>query len=416
MSARRRSADVVIVGAGITGSILAALLANQGLRVAVLEQRHQRPRGGSFAGVVMQRDLDTLGIGHPPADLLHPLETLTRFDLENSDAPVTEEVAGAFSIQHDDLLAWLRSRALDGGIRFERAATVTSLRWKDGAVAGVTVHDEAQWDASVVVIADESDPRLAEEPGMRPDWNPSQLIHIAKQRFDTPIGMRPADHPFSVAAVYTGRATWGRAGFGTLIACGGPSTLTGAMLLEDEMASGRHIGEFLDEVRRHPRIASAIEAIDPSAEVTEVIPIGGIVDPCRLTGDGVLVLGDMIGLTHPVNRDGLSANADVTKLAARTIIEAGRSGDYSSIALARFDERVRELVVDPLRRQALAASLPADVAWALSTRCPPLAGIAHGWSEEESSPTDRRGASQRPVSLRRRMAEIGHRVRHRTRP
>ncbi|MDQ3542079.1 MAG: hypothetical protein M3440_15485 [Chloroflexota bacterium] len=430
MSGDRRSADVVIAGAGITGWILAALLANQNLSVVVLEQRYQRPRDGSFAGVVTDSDFDALGLGRPPAARLQPLESVVDINLDTRGVPSTQEVSGTFAVRHHDLLTWLQTRALHSGVIFERAATVTELRWHGGAVAGVVAGaDATEWNARVVVLADESDPRLAEEPGLRPDWSPAQLMHTARQRFEGThplsdyatvheqrhhdrVDAGPGRNVPEFAAVFSGRTTWGQAGFGTLVPCGNTSTLTVAMLLEDEMTSTRHIKEFMNEVLAHPAIAPAIESLAPAAFVTEVIPIGGTAHPHRFSGDGVLVLGDVVGLTHPLNRDGLSSNVDVAKVAAETIVDSGRTGDFSSIALSRYDERVRELVIEPLRSCAEAESLPADVAWSVSTRFLPLTAVAHAYHVADSVEARLHRAGQRPVSLRKRLTGLGQRIRH----
>lgn len=413
MNAKGRSADVVIVGAGLSGSMLAASLAKQDLTVAVLEQGYQRPRDSRFAGIVTSADFDVLGLGQPPSELLQSLERVAEFTLQDGVAPPAQDVSGAFAVRHDDLLMWLRSVARDGGVEFERAATVAEWRWKDGAVAGVVAGaDGTRWDASVVVLADESDPRLAEELGLRPDWPPTQLMHIAKQRFEQQDDIHAASAEGLVVSVFSGRTTWGQAGFGTLIPWKTTLTLAVAMRLEDEMTSSRHISEFMDEVRLHPAVAPAIESLDPGAVVTEVVPIGGVAHPHRLLGDGVLILGDVVGLTHPLNRDGLSTNVDVVKLAAETILDAGRARDFSSITLSRFDERVRELVIDPLRRRAEAASLSADVAWPVTTRFQPLAGLVRAYRVVGSDDARQRAVGQRPVSLRKRLKGLGQRIRH----
>ncbi|CAA9549574.1 MAG: hypothetical protein AVDCRST_MAG43-937 [uncultured Thermomicrobiales bacterium] len=421
MTAQQRSADVVIVGAGISGSLLAALLADQDLAVTVLEQRYQRPRDGRFAGIVTDSDFDALGLGRPPVDDLQPLQRVTAFTFQNGVTPPGREISGAYAIRHDDLLTWLRSIARDGGIILEQAATVMEWRWQDGAVAGVvTEPDATQWDARVVVLADESDPRLAEEPGLRPDWPPTQLMHIAKQHFEQRIEQhieqredrRPTLDEARVGRFFSSRTTLEQTGFGMLIPWKTTSTLAVVMRLEDEMTSSRHISEFVDEVRLHPAIAPAIDSLDPGAFVTEVVPIGGVAHPPRLSGDGVLILSDAVGLTHPLNRDGLSANVDVVKVAAATILDAGRAGDFSSISLSRFDERVRALVIDPLRHRAETASLPVDSAWPVTTRFQPLADLGHAYRAVDSDDARRRAVGQRPVSLRKRLEGLGRRIRH----
>lgn len=417
MSEQRCSADVMIAGAGISGWMLAALLANQDLSVVVLEQQYQQPRNGSFAGIVTDADFDALRLGRPPVDRLLPLRTVREFELQDNAAAAQRNVSGAFTIRHDDLLAWLRSIAVDGGVRIEPDTTVTDFQWSGGAVSGIVAGPlRPSWTAGVVVLADESDPRLAEVPGLRPDWPPAQLMHIAKQRFghhfDPLQDARSESGKAPFTAVFSGMTGWEQAGFGTLIAGEGSVTLGVAMLLEDEMTSARHIREFMDEVRMHPAIAPAIEMLEPMAFVTEVIPIGGVADPPRMTGDGVLAIGDIAGLTHPLNRDGLSANVDVAKLAAETIADAARVRDFSSIILSRLDDRVREHVVGPVRGRARAASLKTDQAWLVSSRFEPFANLGRDAHHLAAGRFKVSRIRQPPVSLRNRLKGLGQRVRH----
>lgn len=416
MTNQRRSADVVIVGAGISGWMLAALLADADLSIVVLEQHYQRPRDGSFAGVVTRSDLDALGLGLPPVDWLEPLQRVVGFGLQDTIVLPIDEVPDAFTVRHDGLLGWLREVAVDHGAVFEAAATVTEFLWSGGAVAGVvTGPGGTQWDARVVVLADESDPRLAEEPGLRPDWPPSQLMHVAKQRFVRRAGGAAASGELEAggsAAVFSGLATWGQAGFGALIPHGDTLTLTVAMLLEDEMTSARHIQEFMAEMRAHPAIAPIIQPFESTTFVTEVVPIGGAADPHRLAGDGVLVLGDVVGLTHPLNRDGLSMNVDVARAAAETILDAARVQDFSAIVLSGFDERLREQVVGPIRRRAEALSLEPDMSWLVSSRFPPLVNIGGADRGAISGLPQVSQTGQRPVSLRKRLKGLGQRIRY----
>lgn len=412
MSERSHAADVVIVGAGISGWMLATLLAGSGLSVAVLGQRYQRSRDGSFSGVVTQPDLNALGRGRGSLDRLIPLQSASAFHLQGTLAPVQQGVSGAFALPHEALLTGLRSRVVAQGVHFDPDGTVTDFSWRGGAIGGVVLrHGEMTWDARVTVLADESDPRLAEAPGLRPESPPTQLMHIAKQRFEH-SGDMVADSALTQAvSLFSGLTSWGQEGFGIVIPGDRCETLAVAMLLEDEMTSTRHIGEFLDEVRTHPVIAFTLQGCEASAFVTEVIPIGGVIAPPRLTGDGVMALGDIAGLTHPLNRDGVSTNLDIAMLAAETILEAAKVQDFSSIALSRFDDRVRERVIGGLRREARAEALAEDRAWIVSTRFAPLAGLAqmhHAHAHGESGEIQNR---QPPVSLRHRLKGLGQRIR-----
>jgi len=412
MSGRSHAADVVIVGAGVSGWMLATLLADSGLTVTVLGQRYQRPRDGSFSGVVTQPNLDALGLARESLDRLIPLQSASAFSLQGTTDLVQRRVSGAFALPHEELLAGLQSRAIAQGVRFEPNGTVTDFSWHEGVIGGVVLGDgEMTWDAGVTVLADESDPRLAEVPELRPEWPPTQLMHVAKQRFEHSRDMDADSKSTQAIAVFSGLTSWGQEGSGIVIPGDRCVTLAVAMLLEDEMTSTRHIGEFLDEVRAHPMVDSAIRESEASAFVTEVIPIGGVIAPPRLTGDRVMAVGDIAGLTHPLNRDGLSTNLDIAMLAAETIHEAARVQDFSSIALSWFDDRVRERVIGGLRGETRARTLTDDRVWMGPTHFDPLAIMGSMHLDRAQGEPRRSQNRQPPVSLRNRLKGLGQRIR-----
>ncbi|MBA2248396.1 MAG: hypothetical protein H0W23_09710, partial [Chloroflexia bacterium] len=175
--------DVVIVGAGISGLVLARLLAYSDLAVVVLGQRYSVPRNGSFAGLVSRDDLRTLAV--EPIDPI-PVREIVSIDVNagwHSDARSYPD-GDLFAVTHDDLLGALRQGCREHNVPVLPDRTVTELLWKRGIVSGVRVAPGRQEIRSrLVVLADESDPRLAETPGLRPDWPPNRLMHVGKERF-----------------------------------------------------------------------------------------------------------------------------------------------------------------------------------------------------------------------------------------
>ena len=340
--------DVVIVGAGISGLVLACLLAESNLSVAVLEQRYSVARNGRFAGLVAADDIRALGIG-----LIDPIPVGEIAGLEANDGrPSAVEplpVDSVYSVVHDDLLSALRRDGDERNVPVLSDATVTELLWDTGVVAGVIAGSKRREIRSrLVVLADESDPRLAESPGLRPDWPPTRLMHIGKERFTgapEEIARRFGVTGGGVQARYGRWLTgWGDPAEAYVVPARESVAVGVVYLLEDEMASAHHVLEVLAELKSFPRIEALVSGLVVSDSVTEVVPAGWGSEPPRLLADGILVVSDVVGATNPLNRDGLSGNVEVCIVAARVIREAFARNDLSALALAPYGAYLRRTV------------------------------------------------------------------------
>jgi hypothetical protein len=81
-------------------------------------------------------------------------------------------------------------------------------------------------------------------------------------------------------------------------------TVVVAMLLEDEMVHARHIREVFDELEPLAPLLQLVRDLTPTSFFTEVVPVGGTDVRHKFHAAGVLVMSDLVGLTHPLNRDG----------------------------------------------------------------------------------------------------------------
>lgn len=351
--------DVVIVGAGVSGLVLARQLAYSDLAVVVLEQRYSIPRNRRFAGLVSRDDIRTFAV-EPPDPI--PVCEIVSIDVDagwHSDARSYPDGA-LFAVTHDELLGALGQGCRERNVPVLPDRTVTELLWKSGMVSGVRVgpgREEIQ--SRLVVLADESDPRLAETPGLRPDWPPTRLMHVGKECFDAApdeIARRFGTASGGFRSLYLGWTTgWGDP-VEAYVAPAKDSVTAGVnYLLEDEMVSTRHVLEVLAELREFPRIAPLLSGLGAPETVTEVVPIGRGAGSPRLASDGILVVSDVVGATNPLNRDGLSGNLELCTAAAAVIREALAAGDLSASGLAPYGAFLRRYVHDSgkagLRRQ-----------------------------------------------------------------
>lgn len=220
-------------------------------------------------------------------------------------------------------------------------ATAVELRWEDGVVAGViTAQERAHVQSRLVVLADESDPRLAEAPGLRPDWPPTRLMHLAKERYvgsGDIIRQSFGTGTGAVRCVHVAWTTaWGDPAEAYVVPAADSVTIGVNFLLEDEMASARHVLEVLAELKTLPEIEALLSGLETVDVATEVVPIGHGGSAPRLVADGVMLVSDVVGATNPLNRDGLSGNLALCAVAARTIRDALATGDASASRLSPY--------------------------------------------------------------------------------
>jgi len=337
--------NVVIIGAGISGLVLARQLAEAAISVAVLEQRYSVPRNGGFAGLVGGDDLRALGIDRIERVPVREIVTVDANDGWRSESrPYPDEAV--FAVTHDDLLRALRQGFRESNVPVVPDRTVTELLWAKGAVSGVKVgpgHEEVR--SRLVVLADESDPRLAETLGLRPDWPPTRLMHVGKERFagaPDEIARRFGESSGGARSYYLQwKSAWGDPVEGYIVPVGDRVTVGVNYLLEHEMASAHHVLEVLAELKAFPAIRTLLSELAASDAVTEVVPVGWGAEPQRLATDGILVVSDVVGATNPLNRDGLSGNLEVCTAAARVIREALAERDVSAPGLASYGAFLR---------------------------------------------------------------------------
>jgi 2-polyprenyl-6-methoxyphenol hydroxylase-like FAD-dependent oxidoreductase len=169
--------DVIVVGARCAGSPLAALLAREGLRVAVVE-RAAFPKDTLSTHIFQAPAINFLNrLGVFEKVLETGARTYTRLDLRQEDFWATFEMnqrpgdGGAFmSVRRFVLDPILLDAAADAGAEVLISTNVTGLRRDGGRVAGVTAVSHGQehaLDARLVVGADGRNSTVAELAGAR---------------------------------------------------------------------------------------------------------------------------------------------------------------------------------------------------------------------------------------------------------
>ncbi len=109
---------------------------------------------------------------------------------------------------------------------------------------------------------------------------------------------------------------------------------------------------WLQLLKRHPLFTRYLEGGELVEWGAKTIPEGGFYAiPDRLSGDGIVVIGDAAGLVDVASLKGIHYAVRSGMLAARAIYEALREDDTSAARLASYDRTLRSsLAGDPLFR------------------------------------------------------------------
>lgn len=350
--------DVIIVGAGIAGSVCATELAREGYEVLLIDRGAQPGAKNLSGGVLYSRVMDSV---FPNFAAEAPIErVITRNSLmflnESSalavdawDAGLAEPI-NAVSVLRGKLDPWLAEQAEEAGATLMPGIRVDELVFSDkiaGQVIGVRAGEDVL-TAKVVVAADGANAFLARQAGMRRD------PQLAEQALGIKSTIKLSDEHLrdrfrlsgdeGAAYAVVGEATCGLPG-GGFIYTNKESVSIGVVvrldaLKESELASSDIHDRFLS----HPAIAPLIEGGELLEYGCHLVNEGGQAMMDGLIGPGFVSIGDAAGLTLNTGFTirGMDFAAGSAIVAARAIRHALIVENYSRNQLRVYTEELRK--------------------------------------------------------------------------
>lgn len=330
-------AQVIVVGAGPAGSIVALELARRGRDVLVLERARfprDKPCGDCLnPGAVME--LEDLGLAAALRSRLTPLELLG-WRIEAPDGRFFSGQFGngsvAWAVRRRELDAALLDAARDAGARVRFAARVSDLINENGSIAGVIVREGAavrELRAAFVVGADGLLSVVQRRLGLAA--RPPRLRKIAVVGHLASNGGSGALGELRVRA----RRTCGYAP----MPAGGNVTLVIP-------------GEEADEVKGDAR-AFLLSALEDFPAVKARVESAGLDDRVMVTGPfdrpvrrpwaaGAALVGDSAGYYDPFTGQGIYQALRSARLAAKAIDSVLDDPSSSVAHLSRYGRALRE--------------------------------------------------------------------------
>lgn len=356
--------EVIVVGAGPAGSMAAAVLAQQGVRVLLLD-REEFPRGKACGDVVpLGCFLELRRIGLHRFD--HQRFSISRILLEGS-----QNAKQQFDLtQQQELSTCVISRAVFDQAVFDQAIScgaeyrecnVKGPIFADGQVVGVngaTRGKETQYYGRVIIGADGATSAIARGLGSHPkrddQWAVALRCYVdAEVDLDGIIELAFLEHIQPGYAWFFPTATR-RVNVGV------------GMRRDFYKRQPLSLNDLLLDYLARPDIAARIGQNRVEQSQSWLIPLFTF-ERERVFG-GALLAGDAGGFVHPITAAGIYPALITGRCAAEATIHALHTGDVSRAGLARYDT---------LWREALAAEFePAVTASKLATIFPHLVSAA----------------------------------------
>ncbi len=349
--------DVAIVGAGPAGISAACVLADAGIKTIVLE-RGEYPGAKNMSGGVLY--------GHDLGQILPDFARRPGFPIERNiiesrlwflskEAGIsfgyrdpifaTERQQNVFTVGRARFDRWYAEQARKKGALVVPGTVVTDFIRDQGRVAGVmTGREDGDVRAKVVLLADGVNSRLAATTGFRSDVKPEtvalavkEVIELAPEVIDQRFGVTDGN---GVTTEMLGAVAGGMDGVGVLYTNRASISLALGANLADFAHFKLKPYDLIETLKLHPMVAPLIAGGKSLEYTAHWLPEGGYDTIPKLYGDGYLIAGDSAMLFNAPHREGSNLAMLSGKMAAETMIEAFKKGDFSRQTLSAYGERL----------------------------------------------------------------------------
>jgi digeranylgeranylglycerophospholipid reductase len=321
--------DVIIVGAGATGSYAAGELARLGYHAGVLEKQRQPGLKTSCTGIVSRECMEMLQVDR--CLIQNEARSARIFAPSGRCLRVEREDAQAYILDRPGLDRLLAHQAQQNGAQFHFATPVTAIRRENHHITVEATGPEAEkvlFQARCAIIACGAAGSLTQSAGL---GRVREFAHGAQAQVEC------AD--VAEVEVYSGTTT-APGFFAWLVPAGGTRGKAGLLCRGNP---GPYLTALLNRLLKQRRISSITSDISYGS-----IPLRPL---ARTYADRLLVIGDAAGQVKPTSGGGIYFGILCARQAVLTLDECLKSGDLSSGKLSQYQKRwhkilKRELSID----------------------------------------------------------------------
>ncbi|HZH44583.1 MAG TPA: NAD(P)/FAD-dependent oxidoreductase [Lysobacter sp.] len=320
--------DVVVAGAGFAGAACALAAAHHGLRVLVLERKHDPGERLHTTGIIVKEAAERTWLNRLPADLTRRIERVRLYSprLRHLDLGAP----GYYFLTTDTpgVMRWLADELVRHGVELRLGRAFTQAE-RDGS--GWNVADAGR--TRYLVGADGARSRVAARFGLGQEQD--HLLGVEYEFAGLTLADPDALHCFVSRQYAPGYIGW---------LAQNPTGVQAGIALRPRQ--GRPRRPDLDGFLRHigPTVGLP-PGLRPSTVRAGPIPCGGAVRP--LAGDGVILTGDAAGIVSPVTAGGIHSAWEhgwrVGEAIAAHLLHGGPPPEHVAVEAAPTFRRKRAL-------------------------------------------------------------------------
>jgi electron transfer flavoprotein-quinone oxidoreductase len=341
--------DVIVVGAGPAGTACAYTCAKNGLNVLQIERGEYPGCKNVMGGILYRKQLeDLIPEFWKEAPIERPIVE-QRIWMLDKESKVEFSYKGLewaknynnFSVMRAEFDQWFSKKAVEQGVVLVTETVVTECIVENGKVVGVrTDRPDGDVYADVVVLADGVNSLLGKQLGFHRELLPEhvalavmEVIKLPKETINERFNVGENQ---GVTIEIFGEATKGNLGT-SFIYTNKESISVGVGTTLSSMTKAKiRPYELLDELKSHPLVAPLIEGGEVLEYLAHLIPEGGYNAIPKITGNGVVVVGDAAQFVNGIHREGSNMAMKSGQLAAEAITAAAKKKDFSENGLSLY--------------------------------------------------------------------------------
>ena len=319
--------DVVISGAGPSGSHCARIIAEAGFKVALLEKntKWRKPCGGSVSSgiVAIYPEINNLNIAKITGSKIYSanLHSIERRRTDNLYSVIVDR------LEFDDLI---RNIAVDKGAELFDKNLSYDFALKEGKKIGIktkTPEGIKEYYGKIIILADGMSSKLAIKSGLRSKW---ELKDITVSKCAIMEGNSKLDYELFYMFVQR------YMGYGWIFPLGKKRFNIGCGTTA-EIASKDNLNDIFENFINNQYIKSHYLTSDYKTIWSGSYPLAtnGILEK-SLFSDNLLCIGDVAGFVSPVTGEGIHQSMHSAIAAAEVAINALEKEDYSKDTLKEY--------------------------------------------------------------------------------
>ncbi|MBC9785600.1 FAD-dependent oxidoreductase [Heliobacterium chlorum] len=368
--------EAIVVGAGPAGLAAAYTLAKGGVKTLLIERGDFPGSKNVMGGILYSYPThQVISDFWKEAPLERPIVEQRAWLLAEEsvvtigfkDPGFYEEPYNNFSVFRSRFDRWMANKTVEAGATLITETVVTDFLFEERAdrrkVAGVvTNRDHGEIRAQVVLICEGANSILTQRLGLQEDLSPGDLAVGVKEVIALPKGAIEdrfnVEKGQGVTIELIGESTQGMFGMGWIYTNKDTLSIGVGVMINQLSRSGMNPNTVLEKMKQHPAVRPLLTGGETKEYLAKIIPEGGYHQVPKLYDHGVLICGDAAMLVNGVHREGSNLAMTSGKLAAETVIEAKKKGDFSSVTLKAYHDRLQDsFVLKDLKKYENASAL-----------------------------------------------------------